>query len=701
MEFLQIWQILLRRKWIFLSVFFGFFFLVVILLLLIPKTYEANAKILVDKSLPVANLSQILGLKIPSDRSEDYEYQTEIALALNKVILKELITALNLKDKNGDTLETDDFVKSNLLNKFMPQPYINVEQYEDSEILEISATADNPEQAAAIANKLAELYIQSEIKITNTEYGKMRIFVEQKIRDTKISYYLLFEELKEYMNKEGIVSISLQTEQLIAKVSSLKDSYESNEKEILEREKNIQNLKKQADAREVFRKDSKDFSYNDQIKTFKSKIGELLITLAGKSVDVRKEHPDFIQIERQIEKARDLLQKEANFILSSESYSIDPIYDSLSKQLIEAYINQEIALVRRTILKKYLDAYYQEMMGMTVKKIENTKIEDKLSVNKEIYQSLEKYLVQIGIAESLTLSNIRVVEPAKVPEEPDFPKPPIILALALFFGTVWSLFAGFFIDYIDVNIKDFYELKRIDSVELLGNIPFHNDLKNKKTVAGLNHPHPVLDSYRAIRNNMRIVEQQQFCPKILMITSSCDGEGKTSFASNIAATLSNEGINTILVDMHINAPSIHHYFGMENNRGLADLVTSDAQVDDRIGKAAADHLSVIPAGVFGRAWFNKDELEKVHDLLKDLKKQYDMVILDMPSIYPSKDTYSLAKFVDGAIYTIAPGSVTAEVLQETVDLLRKFDIGWIGLVANRFNDKTTYQFISPLKWFKK
>ena len=80
-----------------------------------------------------------------------------------------------------------------------------------------------------------------------------------------------------------------------------------------------------------FRKESEQYTQSDQIKQLKSRLNDLLITISGKSVDIHKEHPDFKQLEKEIDIAKEIIKGEEKVVFNSEKLSIDPLYEDLKK----------------------------------------------------------------------------------------------------------------------------------------------------------------------------------------------------------------------------------------------------------------------------------------------------------------------------------------------------------------------------------
>ncbi|MFC1461305.1 GumC family protein [Verrucomicrobiota bacterium] len=452
MELLEIWEILLRRKRVIIALFLVFFFTVVIGTHLLTPAYRARAKLLITSSDTTATLMMTLGLEGLGRASTD-NYETDIALATIKPLVEELISSLDIRNRRGDRIKAEKLVNPGLLAKVFPRPYVSVDQYEDADMLEIVATSPDPAQAAVMANTLADLYVKDRIKKTIGEYRAARAFIQTQIEDVKQEYFKSLDEMKDFMIKEQTVDLTSETENLINKILTLRSDYDDNERSIVTLEKELALAKEQLKSIEEFRKDSKDFVESDQINSLKSRLNEALIQIAKNSLEITKEHPDYKELEKELETLRVLIKSEAEIVFHSERFSIDPQYDELSQSLVSDYISKEVALTKNKLLKTYIDRYQKQLMKIPAMRVESSKLDLSLSVNRSVYEKLLQFLTEIGIAESINLCHIKVVEAATKPYKPHFPKKPLNYLFGLFFGVIWALAMGFVIDYVDNAIK--------------------------------------------------------------------------------------------------------------------------------------------------------------------------------------------------------------------------------------------------------
>jgi len=683
MEFIKIWEIVLRRKWIIISVFLTFFIAVILGTYLVTPTYDAKTKLIIGASDTISSLMSKLGLDTGT-KTESEGYETDIALATIKPLLEELISSLNLKNRKGKRIKPDELIKSSFIaKKIFPQPHIEVDQYENADMLEIVSISPDSSEAVNMSNKLAELYINDRRKRTMEEYRAARLFIENRIQNVKEEYFKSLSDLKNFMITEGTVNLSLETQNLIDKIASLKTSFEDNEKIIFTLENEINKVKEQLREINQYRKESEEFTQSDRVNSLKTKINELLISISGKSVEFRKQHPEYKELEKQLETAKEIVKDEAQVVFGSERFSVDPIYDELSKKLAMGYIERETAIAKRRLIQRFIDGYSDALLKIPIKHVENSKLELAISVNKGMYGNLLEYLIQVGIAESMTLSNITIVEPATKPDRPRYPKKSLNYAIGILLGLFWGLGLGLFVEYIDNTIESPEDIEHLKSLTVLGTIPKAKSLKRSNIISTLDPTSPIIESYRMVRNSIQYISRDNL-PKSIVITSSVEGEGKSSIAANISLAFKMSGMSIMLIDFNLRRPSLHNFFDVPNDKGLTNVLTEEIELKEVVVHTGLEGLYLLPSGQIPPDPSKLVESRRLKDIINKLKEEFDIVIMDSPPIIPVNDPIVLGAIADGIIYVIESGRVNLSMIEHTIGIIERAGINLIGIVMNKF-----------------
>ncbi len=197
---------------------------------------------------------------------------------------------------------------------------------------------------------------------------------------------------------------------------------------------------------------------------------------------------------------------------------------------------------------------------------------------------------------------------------------------------------------------------------------------------------PIAEAYRTLRTNIQFSKTDGEL-KVIMFTSSGPGEGKSTTIANTAVALAQSGKQVILMDCDLRKPVQHKIFG-KKNRGVTnilveDLLVEDLLVEDFIQETQVENLRLLTSGPIPP---NPSELlgtRKMQNLIENLKKQCDYLIIDAPPVIAVTDACVLAAKVDGITLVVNSGSIRPEMAQKAKDLLVKANGHLLGVVLNR------------------
>lgn len=683
MEFLKIWEILVRRKWLIVSIILLFFLISVIGTHLAIPVYKSPTKVLIGTPEALTSLKSNLGIQSSSTMATSITntYDTDIALAQIRPLLEGVISSLALKDRGGKPLKPDKLVSKTLLERIFPIPHLKISLYKETSIIEILAFSTNPSEAANMANKLAELYINNRIDMARTEYTAASLFIESRLQKVREDYYNSLYAMKDFRIGHGVVDPSVEIQNLINKIVGLKNSYEENENLMQKYEVGTATAEQKLKELNMFTKQSELFT-NDIVKSLKSRLNDLLIDMAAKSADITKEHPDYNRIEKQAAAIKELIMNDTKVFLSSEAYSVNPLFQSLTTRLVENYIEREVAIAKKNLLNKYIDKYEAELLKIPAKSVETSKLELDINVNRNIYQKLLEFLTQVRVAESITLSKMKVVDAAVVPDKPEFPKKLRNYIISIFLGLFWGLAAAFFLEYIDNTIKTVEDLKHIKSLNLIGVVPRTKHLNDMGLISSINPNSHIVETFRTIRNGIRYASLDKPL-KTIAITSSIESEGKSSLASNISIAFRSEGRRVILVDMDFRKASVHHFFNVSNRSGVTDVLAGGMQLGKAIVHSSVEGLDLLTSGPAPLDPGRMIDSPELRNVISTLHNSYDLVIIDTPPIMHVNDAIVIGRQTDGMLYVIESGKATFSMIEYGLSLIEKGGINVIGFVLNK------------------
>jgi capsular exopolysaccharide synthesis family protein len=168
--------------------------------------------------------------------------------------------------------------------------------------------------------------------------------------------------------------------------------------------------------------------------------------------------------------------------------------------------------------------------------------------------------------------------------------------------------------------------------------------------------------------------------KVVMVTSAVSGEGKTSVACHLAASLARAGKRTVLLDSDLRKPAAHRQFDVPLEPGFSEYLRGDMDFDDIVVPSPVSGLSIIPAGRWDPAASQALSLETVGKCFDDLRQNYDIVIVDVPPVLPLADAMLIGQYADAALFAVMRDVSRVPALWQAYQRLASLGIRMLGAV---------------------
>lgn len=198
---------------------------------------------------------------------------------------------------------------------------------------------------------------------------------------------------------------------------------------------------------------------------------------------------------------------------------------------------------------------------------------------------------------------------------------------------------------------------------------------------------PIAEAFRSLRTNIQFYNVDKPI-KSLVVTSSVQGEGKSTVAFSLAVSIAQTEKKVILIDTDLRKPSIYSYVGLKNFMGLTNIIAQDMDYREVLQKnESLENLDIIISGPIPP---NPSEIlgsAKMRDLVKELEQEYDMIIMDSPPVGLVTDAAVLSTIVDGVIIVCIACKTKKEDIGKSIDSLKKVSANLIGVVINKIKHK--------------
>jgi polysaccharide biosynthesis transport protein len=333
-----------------------------------------------------------------------------------------------------------------------------------------------------------------------------------------------------------------------------------------------------------------------------------------------------------------------------------------------------------------------------------------------LYTTLSSRAKELALSGSLNSSNIRLLDEARAPLKPDGPHRFRILAAGAIFGIFGGVILAFAAEQMNDKVSSAEDFRRWSDLPTLALVPQISVPGGKGALAGGNpkriiasksiaairmnglkflteNPHsPEAEAIRNLETSIRIpLSPNGPATQTILITSALPGEGKTTVATNLALALARHG-NTCLIDGDFRHPSITSSFGLTLRIGLQDLLTNSAASFEEASKPLAEvpNLTVLGVGIRAPNSLECLTSARMTDLLSELRKKFDYIVLDSPPVIPFSEGRWLSTLADASIVVARCDSTTRGAVQFSLEILENLKATVLGVVLNGVDLKEEY-----------
>ena len=673
MELLKVWAALLRRKWLFLQAVVFFTVGAGGLALVLPKSYEATAKISVESSdASLSILSDMdLGEMAQSLTGASDDLETEIALAEMRPVLDEVIWRLQLRDIDGELLPYEKLLVPGIDGTILAYPTIEITTQQGTDILIVLASSNQPELSSLLADTLVEVYLAQSQDVAKQDTRDALRFVTGELERLRGQFDTALKTVADAKARERVIDIDSEVKSAVARVSELYAAREEADAEMADVRAQIRQHGVFNEAESVDLVSPTSQSTNPLIRDLKKALAELQQNRAKELLDKTPKHPDIILLDTQIRSTEGQLA-----LALREQHDLDPEVTQLRVALAGL-------LQRREQIDAAAEAIIAEFALYPDKMREIAGLQLAADATEAIYKSLLETQYQIAVAEAMTVSDMRLVESSRVPDKAASPKLLVWVILGFFVGNAMGIGLVFLMEYLDDSVKEPGDLREVWALPLLGIVPKYR-LKDKRALIDALPPtDPLFEAFRAIRSGVAFAGVDQAID-VLTVTSCVPGEGKSTVMTNLAICLAHDGQRVLVVDCDLRRPTQHRMFPtLSNERGVSSVLTNACTAEDAIQATPVDNLFVLTSGPVPANPGRIVESLRLRQLLKDLSGQYDMVLVDAPPMLVVGDAAPLSRAAKGLVVVVEAGKTTRRMVADLRERMEAASIEATGVVLNK------------------
>jgi capsular exopolysaccharide synthesis family protein len=562
-----------------------------------------------------------------SEKNPSQTYQIGDSIFIGSSIISITRDASN---KNGQTPKSEyicRFVDPEIVASAISNG-IEVELEKGTSILRLSYVSDVPDKAADVVNTTAQVYIKENV-LARAQAAEQTIrFIDGLIEDLANQVNQSQQNLTDFQAQNSGVELS---EVGKAEFEKLND---------MDAQKNLLLLKKRMLVK-----------LSQQLKETNNKTLELVLL----DPEDAQELPEMLQLLNGLILDRlSLSQKSLSNspVMVENERKIAEVKSALARALVSAQskLDEKINYTNRL-----LNDAQTKLAGLPQKQQALLNLERNFKVNEKIYGYLMEKKLETRISKSSIIANSSIIDQALVPNNPFYPVAGRTYAIAFLIGLALGVSSIFILRFIYNRIPDKETIEALSKTPVIGVIKKldHEEMEDNYELYVMKSPKSVFsESVRGIRTNINFILKGDN-HKVVCVTSSVSGEGKTFCTVNLAASLTLLGHKVVVVGCDLRRPKIHLTFrNMSNEKGVTTYLIGKHSLEDIIQPSEFENLDVIPAGPTPPNPSELLQTERMTDLVNILKKEYDYVFFDTAPVGLVSDSFSLMTQADINLFII-------------------------------------------------
>jgi capsular exopolysaccharide synthesis family protein len=702
-------EVIIRRKWLILTVLAVSILTTLIVSLVMKPQYRATGKIELTVQSP--RVTKFEDMSMLGSQIQTREFmQTNLKLLKSDTLADRVIDKLKLEynpafnsspekpDAGSSILAGAKNFLGNLFpaagstatgNPGLPELKLrkkiedkfsksfDVQPERDTTIFSLAFTSTDPAVSRDVINTLIQEYISWQVdkKIDATISAKQRL--EKQIELARVQLEKAELNLNEFSRKAGIVSLNSNLNLIYSQLEDANKAYSAAQTERVNKEALYNQAQQSGDS-------------------FPAMLESQLI---------QKLRENWVATAAQYEEGNATFKGDypSQQNLKAKMLDIEKKIKGEENRILESIKNDYLGAVRKEDgLKNDTEAKKSLALELNDRSTQYKILEREVQTSKQIHESLLERSKEIDAKVGTELGNIQVVDNAKLPLRPYSPKIPRNLVLASLVGMISGLGLAFLLEYLDNTIKRIEELSDRFHLPVLGVLPVVQDDESLK-IGGLVRLNPTAgfsESIRTAKVSIQLSSSMDRPPKLLFITSTAAGEGKSTVSANLAQAFASDE-RVLIIDADLRKPNLHRVLGKNGNGngngngssinrklGLSNYLTGTGT--NIVQESGVPNLQVIYAGPIPP---NPSELlssNRMRQLLMGAYARYDRIIIDGPPAMGFADGLILGHYADGVILVSVLGQTHREALRVFRRGLESVGGRMIGAIVNKLSQSSHY-----------
>ena len=679
-------NILRARKWLVIGITLAITLLAAVIVNLMTPIYRASVTLLVESAKnKFVSIEEMYG--VPAGSREFFQTQAEFMKSreVSQRVVKELDLTTNehfdprqhqpskletflsqweparkFFSPKQERLYTDEEVFELTLSRFKTN--LDIVPVRLSQLVEIRFENADPFLAAKIANQTAESYITADLDARFNMQQTASKWLNERLTQLRRNLEQSETALQQYREQIGLVSTPSSS--MGGNVKQLDSAAEKLVQARIERAQ-IEQVYNQVAQKSSNRYEVPTVFNNPAVATARQAVAAAEKKMADVQQSLGTAHPEYKAAQSDLQLAESNLKRQAEGVISS-----------ISKQY-------EVARSTERSLEAAVAASRGSIKEINRKEGQLNVLERDVATNQQIYQTFLGRVKETDATADLRNPIARVVDPAVPPIGPVKPPKAQVILLAALLGLLLAAMTAIAMDQKTAIIRSTDEVEEKLGTPLLVAAPKVDD-KMIANLPRMQHDQPQAlfsEAMRSALTGVRLSLMHVDRP-IVAVTSTLPGEGKSTVALNFAIEQARTK-KTLLIDADMRKPSISKMLGVPaTTMGLSELFRG-APVGQCIQFAPDFQLSLLLAGEIVKNPHDWLMSPRFGELLEELRKDYDMIVIDTPPIELVSDALPIGTQATGVMYVVKSASTAVPMVRRSLDRLASANINVLGIVLNQ------------------
>lgn len=543
---------------------------------------------------------------------------------------------------------------------------LSVSPVQYSHLVYLVYESTDPELAAKVVNTLAEEFIARDLEGRTSGTKEATTWLTERLMELKDTLGESEEALQQFRVDEQLVDVEGVTGLGGQELKALSSRLEEARRQRIEAENVLEGVSGSRQSTEELLNIPAVLQHEliRGLKTDQSRAQRRVAEL-GKRYGVK--HPKMIAARSDLDSATQALKG-----------GVEKVVGGINREY-------ELALRNEKELQARWDERKLEVQDFNRKEFQLLELQREVDTNRQLYEIFLTRARETNSAGAFERPHARILDAALVPTRPIRPNKRFSLMVAFFLGLIAGCAAAVLLDIVDDTLRSPDEVMEKLAVPVLGATPSVDTDAEGMIEQYWQNPHSqYAEALRTIRTGV-ILSKLDVPAKVIIVTSSVEGEGKSTIALNLGAALG-QMERTLVIGADLRRPSLAKRCDLSpNHRGLSHFVSGVAQLEDCIEFLEDQQMHVMPAGVIPPNPLEMISSRKFIEALDQLKARFDRIVIDSAPVHAVSDPLVLASYADSVIYVIKADSTSATLARKGIDRIVASNEPLTGVVLNQFD----------------